>query len=173
MEAVEEAVYKDFEKWKKEEGNSQKKVDDFMEEMYAMKVEKGNIFDKIKAMSLPPISQDDAGTSALLEKLEACREQANKMSNRKKRSAAHRAQGENHSCEYFISNCCCFRMSTKSKCKDPLEYGHLTYLPWVSWLSICNWLGSLCEQMLLLGRSQRRNLRILGILCLGLSFSSV
>ena len=92
MEAVEEAVYKDFEKWKKEKGNSRKKVGDFMEEMYAMKVGKGNIFDKIKAMSLPPIRQD----SALLEKLEACREQTNKMSNRKKRSAAHRAQGENH-----------------------------------------------------------------------------
>ena len=92
MEAVEEAVYKDFEKWSKERGNSQKKVGDFMEEMYAMKIGKGNIFDKIKAMSLPPIRQD----SALLEKLEACREQANKMSNRKKRSAAHRAQGEYH-----------------------------------------------------------------------------
>ena len=74
MEAVEEAVYKDYEKWNKEEGNSEKDVGDFMEEMYAMKVEKGNIFDKIKAMSLPPISQNSVGTSALLEKLEACRE---------------------------------------------------------------------------------------------------
>ena len=68
-----------------------------------MKVENGNIFDKIKAMSLPPISQDGAGTSALLEKLETCREQANKMSNRKKRSAAHRAQGEYHSLVRILS----------------------------------------------------------------------
>ena len=74
-----------------------------MEEMYAMKVGKGNIFDKIKAMSLPPISQDSAGSYALLEKLEACREQANKMSNRKKRSAAHRAQGEYHSLVRILS----------------------------------------------------------------------
>ena len=89
--------------------NSKMKVDDFMEEMYAMKVEKRN---QIKAMSFPPISQD---SSTLLEKLEACREQANKMSIRKKRSAAHRAQGENHSSENFVSNCYCFRMSTKSE----------------------------------------------------------
>ena len=115
MEAVEEAVYKDFEKWKKEKSNSRKEVGDFMEEMYAMKIGKGNIFDKIKAMSLPPISQDSTGTSALLGKLEACREQANKMSNRKKRSAAQRAQGENHSRENFLSNCNRFRMSTKSE----------------------------------------------------------
>ena len=91
IEAVEEAVYKDYQRWNKEEGNSHKDIGYFMEEMYAMKVGKGNIFDKIKAMSLPPIRQD----SALLEKLEACREQANKMSNRNKRSAAQRAQGEN------------------------------------------------------------------------------
>ena len=115
MEAVEEAVYKDYKRWNKEEGNFQKDIGDFMEEMYVMKVGKGNIFDKIKAMSLPPISQESAGSSALLEKLEACREQANKMSNRKKRSAAHRAQGENHSSENFVSNCYCFRMSTKSE----------------------------------------------------------
>ena len=95
MEAVEEAVYKDYQRWNKEEGNLEKEVEDFMEEVYAMKVGKENIFDKIKAMSLPPIRQD----SALLEKLEACREQANKMSNRKKRSAAQRPQGENHSRE--------------------------------------------------------------------------
>ena len=95
MEAVEEAVYKDFEKWSKEEGNSDKSISVFMEEVYAMKVGKGNIFDKIKAMSLPPISQESAASSALLEKLEACREQDNTMSNRKKRSAAQRAQGEN------------------------------------------------------------------------------
>ena len=93
MEAVEEAVFKDFKRWGKENGNSNKEVGDFMEEMYAMKVEKRN---QIKAMSFPPISQDSAGSTTLLEKLEACREQTHKMSNRKKRSAAHRAQGENH-----------------------------------------------------------------------------
>ena len=86
------------------------------------------------------------------------------MSNRKKRSAAHRAQGENHMSENFVSNCYCFRMSTKSKCKDSLEYGHPTYLPWISWLSICYRLASLCKQVRHVGRSQRRNLRILAIL---------
>ena len=89
MEAVEEAVYKDFEKWKKEKGNSKNKVDDFMEEMYAMKVGTGNIFDKIKAMTLPPISRDSVGSSALLEKLATCREEAHPVSNaRRKRDTS-------------------------------------------------------------------------------------
>ena len=46
VEAVEEAVYKDFEKWSKENGNSNKEVGDFMEEIYAMKLGKENIFNK-------------------------------------------------------------------------------------------------------------------------------
>ena len=97
MEAVEEAVYKDFEKWSKENGNSQKKVGDFMEEMYAMKIGKGNIFDKIKAMTLPPISRESTGSSVLLENLAMCRE-SNKtrssIANRRKRDAtSDRAAG--------------------------------------------------------------------------------
>ena len=97
MEAVEEAVYKDFEKWSKENGNSQKKVGDFMEEMYAMKIGKGNIFDKIKAMTLPPISRKSTGSSVLLENLAMCRE-SNKtrssIANRRKRDAtSDRAAG--------------------------------------------------------------------------------
>ena len=93
MEAVEEAVYKDFEKWKKEEGNSGKDVGDFMDEMYAMKIGKGNIFDKIKAMSLPPISKDSKGSSAVLENLATCRENSNQVTNRRKRDTTDRVAG--------------------------------------------------------------------------------
>ena len=97
MEAVEEAVYKDFEKWKKEEGNSLKDVGDFMEEMYAMKIGKGNIFDKIKAMSLPPISRESKGSSVLIENLAKCRKSnrtSSSIANRRKRDAtADRAAG--------------------------------------------------------------------------------
>ena len=88
MEAVEEAVYKDFEKWSKEEGNSNKKISVFMEEVYAMKVGKGNIFDKIKAMTLPPIRRNSKGSSALLENLATCREEQNSTYQRRKRDTS-------------------------------------------------------------------------------------
>ena len=87
MEAVEEAVYKDYQRWSKEEGNSEKDVDDFMEEMYAMKVGKGNIFDKIKAMTLPPISPESAGSSAALENLATCVKKSSSITSRRKRSS--------------------------------------------------------------------------------------
>ena len=87
MEAVEEAVYKDFEKWSKEEGNSNKKISVFMEEVYAMKVGKGNIFDKIKAMNLPPISQDSGASSVLLENIATCGNISSSRADRKKRSS--------------------------------------------------------------------------------------
>ena len=87
MEAVEEAVYKDFEKWKKEKSNSRKEVGDFMEEMYAMKVENGNIFDKIKAMNLPPTSQDSGASSVLLENIATCGSKNSSRADRKKRSS--------------------------------------------------------------------------------------
>ena len=74
MEAVEEAVFKDFKRWGKEKGNSNKEVGDFMEEMYAMKIGKGDIFDKIKAMTLPPIHNMNTSSLALLENLAACKE---------------------------------------------------------------------------------------------------
>ena len=88
MEAVEEAVYKDFEKWSKERGNSNKEVGDFMEEMYAMKLGKENIFDKIKAMTLPPIRRNSKGSSALLENLATCREEHNSTYQRRKRDTS-------------------------------------------------------------------------------------
>ena len=87
MEAVEEAVYKDYQRWNKEEGNSEKGVDDFMEKMYAMKIGKGNIFDKIKAMNLPPISQDSGASSVLLENIATCGNISSSRADRKKRSS--------------------------------------------------------------------------------------
>ena len=101
MEAVEEAVYKDFERWNKEKGNVNKDVGDFMEEMYAMKIGKGNIFDKIKAMTLPPISGDSQGSSALLENLAKCRaDNKSTTAIRSKRDTTSRAAGcSNHSSE--------------------------------------------------------------------------
>ena len=86
MEAVEEAVYKDYKRWNKEEGNSGKDIDDFMEEMYAMKVGKGNIFDKIKAMALPLVSSDSAASSAALKNLASCANSNSSMTTRTKRS---------------------------------------------------------------------------------------
>ena len=74
MEAVEEAVFKDFKRWGKENGNSNKEVGDFMEEMYAMKIGKGDIFDKIKAITLPPIRNMNTSSLTLLENLAACKE---------------------------------------------------------------------------------------------------
>ena len=87
MEAVEEAVYKDYKRWNREEGNSEKEVGDFMEEMYAMKVGKGNIFDKIKAMNLPPISQDNEASSVLLENIVTCENTTSSRAKRKKRNS--------------------------------------------------------------------------------------
>ena len=87
MEAVEEAVYKDYQRWSKEEGNSAKDVGDFMMEMYAIKVGKGNIFDKIKAMNLPPISQDSGASSVLLENIATCGSKNSSRADRKKRSS--------------------------------------------------------------------------------------
>ena len=94
MEAVEEHVFKDFERWNKEKGNANKDVGDFMEEMYAMKIGKWNIFDKVKAMTLPPISSDSAGSS-VLENLAACSraENKSKTSTRRKRDTTSRAAG--------------------------------------------------------------------------------
>ena len=94
IEAVKEAVYKDFQRWNKEEGNSEKKFNDFMDEMYAMKVGEGNIFDIVKAMALPPISQEGAGSSALLENLGVCRKDNGLLSKRRKRSPDCRASGK-------------------------------------------------------------------------------
>ena len=59
MEVVKEVLFKDFQRWSKEEGNSQKDVDDFMKEMYAMKVGQGSIVEKIKTMALPQLDHND------------------------------------------------------------------------------------------------------------------
>ena len=99
MEAVEEAVYKDFEKWNKEKGNSQKKVGDFMEEVYAMKVEKGNIFDKIKAMTLPPISQDSGASSVLLQNIASCGH--TNLIDRKKRNTRGKGSHRERKVKFF------------------------------------------------------------------------
>ena len=93
MEAVEEAVYKDFERWNKEEGNLDKDVDDFMVEMYGMQIGEGNIFDRIKEMTLPPNSQESTGSSALLQNLATCREQGSRESKRRKRDSNLRVAG--------------------------------------------------------------------------------
>ena len=87
MEAVEEAVYKDYQRWNKEKGNLQKNIGYFMEEMYAMKVGKGNIFDKIKATTLPSISQDSGASSVLLENIATCGNTSSSRADRKKRNS--------------------------------------------------------------------------------------
>ena len=96
MEAVEEAVYKDYKRWSKEEGNSQKDIGYFMEEMYAMKVGKGNIFDKIKAMTLPPISQDSGASSVLLENIGTCGNTSSSRADRKKRNSEGKGSVHNN-----------------------------------------------------------------------------
>ena len=75
MEAVNEAIANDFKKWKEEGGRSKEDIDEFMEEKYAMKVEEGNIFEHIKAMSSPPSLdnvREGKSCSAGLQTLAAC-----------------------------------------------------------------------------------------------------
>ena len=96
MEAVEEAVYKDFEKWSKEEGNSDKSISVFMEEVYAMKVGKGNIFEKIKAMTLPPISSKSKSSSALLENIATCRANNKSTTSTRSKRDTSRTTGCSH-----------------------------------------------------------------------------
>ena len=93
MEAVEEALYKDFEEWKRENGRDMANVhgqdiDLFMEAEYAMKVGKGNIFDTIRALVLPPTSLESPSSSAALENQAKCREDKELKSNRPKRATA-------------------------------------------------------------------------------------
>ena len=87
MEAVEEAVYKDYQGWNREQGNSHKGIDEFMEETYAMKIGTGNIFEQIKAMALPPISQDSAASSVLLANIATCGNTSSLKAERKKRNS--------------------------------------------------------------------------------------
>ena len=87
MEAVKEVLFEDFQRWSKEEGNLQKDVDDFMEDMYAMKVGQGSIFEKIKTMALPQISPSKAASSAVLENLATCVKSSSPITTRRKRSS--------------------------------------------------------------------------------------
>ena len=93
MEAVEEALYQDFEEWKRENGRDManihgQDIDLFMEAEYAMKVGKGNIFDTIRALVLPPTSLESPSSSAALENQAKCREDKELSSNRPKRATA-------------------------------------------------------------------------------------
>ena len=87
MEAVKEALFNDFQRWSKDEGNSQKDVDDFMEDMYAMKVGQGSIFEKIRTMVLTQISPNSAASSAVLENLATCVKSTSPITTRRKRSS--------------------------------------------------------------------------------------
>ena len=96
MEAVEEAVYKDYKRWNSEEGNSHKDIGDFMEGIYAMKIGKENIFDKIKAMNLPPNSQDSRASSVLLENIAICGNTSSSRADRKKRNSGGKGSVHNN-----------------------------------------------------------------------------
>ena len=93
MEAVEEALFQDFERWKREkpyesDETHKEDIDTFMETEYAMKVGKGNIFDTIKALVLPPTNRDSPSSSLALENLATCREYRSPKTNRTKRATA-------------------------------------------------------------------------------------
>ena len=94
MEAVKEAIAKDFKEWKEEEeGRSKEDIDEFMAEKYAMTVGKENIFEKIKAMTLPPMDKESTDIIALADNLGACK--ANSMSGRRKREAVNAGPNPN------------------------------------------------------------------------------
>ena len=93
MEAVEEALYQDFESWREttrgNKGNSyEEDINLFMEAEYAMKVGKGNIFDTIRALVLPPTSFESPSSSAALEIQATCEEDKSSKSSRLKRDTA-------------------------------------------------------------------------------------
>ena len=80
-----EAIAKDFKEWKEEEGKFKEDIDLFMETKYAMKVGGENIFEKIRAMTLPPVDKESTDSITLAENLVTCK--ANSMSDRRKREA--------------------------------------------------------------------------------------
>ena len=82
MEAVMEAIAKDFKEWKEEEGKFKEDIDLFMETKYAMKVGGENIFEKIRAMTLPPVGEESTDSITLAENLITCK--GNSMSDRRK-----------------------------------------------------------------------------------------
>lgn len=118
MEAVKEAVYKDYQRWNTIEGNTQKDVGDFMEEMYAM----GNIFDKIKAMTLPPISLDTA-SSVLLENIATCGNTSSSRADRKKRSS--RGKGSVLNSDNSMTHLMFYKVSTVFRLHNTLARSKL------------------------------------------------
>ena len=99
MEAVKEAIFNDFSKWKEEEdkaeGKPQEDIDEFMESKFGMKVGEGNIFDTIQAMTLPPVEKEEnSDHSAILENLVKCGGDHSSMSKRRKREATPTAAGD-------------------------------------------------------------------------------
>ena len=82
-----EAIAKDFKEWKEEEGKFKEDIDLFMETKYAMKVRGENIFEKIRAMTLPPIGEESTDIMTLAENLGTCK--ANSTSGRRKREAVN------------------------------------------------------------------------------------
>ena len=90
MGEVEEALLDDFDQWLSEngkaEGGLEDQLDEFMREKYATNVATENIFEKIKAMNLPPpSSEQESSASAVLQNLVACQEKEENRG-RKKRS---------------------------------------------------------------------------------------
>ena len=90
MGEVEEALLDDFDQWLSEngkaEGGLEDQLDEFMKEKYATNVATENIFEKIKAMNLPPpSSEQESSASAVLHNLVACQEKE-ENGGRKKRS---------------------------------------------------------------------------------------
>ena len=99
MEAVKEAIFNDFSKWKEEEdkaeGKPQEDIDEFMESKFGMKVGEGNIFDTIQAMTLPPVEKEkNSDNSAILENLVKCGGDHSSMSKRRKREATPTVAGD-------------------------------------------------------------------------------
>ena len=90
MEAVKEAIFKDFNQWRREEGkgSSKEEVDEYMEAKYAMKVGEGNIFDFIVDMMLPSVSSRSKNSVALVENLVSCEKSKGDKSKRRKRETS-------------------------------------------------------------------------------------
>ena len=90
MEAVKEAIFKDFNQWRREEGkgSSKEEVDEYMEAKYAMKVGEGNIFDFIVDMMLPSVSSKSKNSVALVENLVSCEKSKGDKSTRRKRETS-------------------------------------------------------------------------------------
>ena len=98
-----EAIAKDFKEWKEEEGKFKEDIDLFMETKYAMKVGNENIFEKIRAMTLPPVGEESTDSITLAENLVTCKASyGSAMSGRRKRQTVN-AGPDAH---YFFGTYC-------------------------------------------------------------------